>query len=49
MRIGGLSTKSPLSIIRSNYETYKIFNNLNLKFPILMITKKIIKKIMQYF
>ena len=28
MRIGGLSTKSPLSIIRSNYETYKIFNNL---------------------
>ena len=48
MRIGGLSTKSPLSIIRSNYETYKIFNNLNLKFPILMITKKLLK-IMQYF
>ena len=47
MRIGGLHQVS-LSIIRSNYETYKIFNNLNLKFPILMITKKLLKT-MQYF
>ena len=49
MLIGGLSTKSPISIIKSNYEVYKILKSLNVDYPIIMIMKKIIIKIKQFF
>ena len=48
MLIGGLSTKSPISIIKSNYEVYKILKSLNVDYPIIMIMKKIVIKIKQY-
>lgn len=49
MLIGGLSTKSPLSVIKSNYEVYKILKGLNIDFPMIMIIKKIMHKIKQFF
>ncbi len=49
MLIGGLSTKSPLSVIKSNYEVYKILKGLNIDYPIIMIFKKIKNKIKQLF
>ena len=48
MLIGGLSTKSPLSIIKSNYEVYKILKSLNVDYPMIMIVKKIKNKIKQF-
>ena len=49
MLIGGLSTKSPISIIKSNLEVYKILKSLNIDYPIIVIIKKIIIKIKQLF
>ena len=49
MLIGGLSTKSPVSIIKSNYEVYKILKSLNIDYPMIVIIKKIITKIKQFF
>ena len=49
MQIGGLSTKSPLSIVKANIEVYKILKKLGVKFPMIMIFKKLIIKIKQYF
>tara|TARA_B100000900_G_C20574042_1_gene714553 strand:+ start:1141 stop:1878 length:738 start_codon:yes stop_codon:yes gene_type:complete len=49
MKIGGLSTKSPINIIKSNYEVYKILKSLNVDYPIIMIMKKILIKIKQFF
>ena len=49
MKIGGLSTKSPLNIIKANFEVYKFYKNNNVKFPLLMILKKMLSKIFQYW
>ena len=49
MLIGGLSTESPISIFKSNYEVYKILKSLNVDYPIIMIIKKILIKIKQFF
>ena len=49
MLIGGLSTKSPFSVIKSNYEVYKILKSLNIDYPVIVIIKKIIIKIKQFF
>ena len=48
MLIGGLSTKSPISVIKSNYEVYKILKSLNVDYPLIMIVKKIISKVKQF-
>ena len=48
MLIGGLSTKSPINILKSNFEAYKILKNLKAKYPIIIILKKILTKIKQY-
>jgi len=48
MLIGGLSTKSPISIFKSNFEVYKILKSLKVKHPIILILKKILTKIKQY-
>ncbi len=49
MLIGGLSTKSPISVIKSNYEVYKILKSLNVDYPMIMIVKKIMNKFKQFF
>ena len=49
MLIGGLSTKSPISVIKSNYEVYKILKSLNVDYPMIMIVKKIMNKLKQFF
>jgi glycosyltransferase involved in cell wall biosynthesis len=48
MLIGGLSTKSPVNILKSNFEVYKILKDLQVMHPITIILKKILTKIKQY-
>lgn len=47
MKLGGESTKSYRNIYLSNFEVYKILKNYNFSFPIILILKKLLSKLMQ--
>lgn len=47
MNFGGESTKSYKNIYLSNFEVYKILKNYNFSFPIILILKKLLSKLMQ--
>lgn len=47
MLLGGLSTKTPLSILKSNFEVYKLLKRLDVKYPLILIIRKILRKTKQ--
>ena len=49
MSLGGLSTKSLKSIMISNFEVYKILKHHFVEYPLIVIIKKILSKLIQIF
>jgi len=49
MSIGGVSTSGFRNLIRKSFEDYKVLKKNNMKFPLLILFRKIVDKISQFY
>jgi glycosyltransferase len=49
MSIGGISTSGFRNLIRKSFEDYKVLKKNNMKYPLLILFRKIVGKISQFY